>query len=236
MECRLVGRDQTGTGAAFDRHVADRHARIHVESADGGPRELEDMARAAAGADLGDHGEDHILSGNARRQPSIKVHTEIFRFALEQALRREHHLDFAGADPMREGAERAVRGRVAISTNERPAGLRQAKLGTNHVDDSLLRAAEVVQRYAKLGAIRRKHPNLLRRHLIETGQRAARRRNRVIHRSECFVGAAHFQAAFSQSRECLGSCDFVNEVNVDIENGGSVRLGHDDVRVPDFVV
>ena len=35
LKCRIVGRDQARACAAFDRHVADGHARVHVERANG---------------------------------------------------------------------------------------------------------------------------------------------------------------------------------------------------------
>ena len=52
FERRVVGRDQAGARAAFDRHVADRHALFHRERADGAAGEFEDAAGAAADADL----------------------------------------------------------------------------------------------------------------------------------------------------------------------------------------
>ena len=47
---RLVGRDQAGPGAAFDRHVADRHAVFHREAADDLAGVLDAIADAAARA------------------------------------------------------------------------------------------------------------------------------------------------------------------------------------------
>ena len=59
------------------------------------------------------------------------------RPALGQRLRREHVLDLGRADPERERAEGAVRGRVAVAADDRHARLRQAELGPDHVDDPL---------------------------------------------------------------------------------------------------
>ena len=66
-EGRLVRRDQAGAGAAFDRHVADRHAAFHRERADGVAGIFDDVAGAAGGADLADDGEDDVLGGDAGR-------------------------------------------------------------------------------------------------------------------------------------------------------------------------
>ena len=68
---------------------------------------------------------------------------------------------------MRQRAKRAVRRCVAVATNDRAPGLCQAKLRTDDVYDSLLRAVQVVQRNSKLSAIRGQRLHLLRSHFIE---------------------------------------------------------------------
>ena len=64
----LVGRDHAGARAGFDGHVADGHALVHVERANGLAAILDDVAGAAADADLADDGEDQVLGGDARAQ------------------------------------------------------------------------------------------------------------------------------------------------------------------------
>src|SRR5437764_15242918 len=53
-ERRVVGRDQTGTGAGFDRHVADGHAALDRQATDRRAAVFDDGADAAARADAGD--------------------------------------------------------------------------------------------------------------------------------------------------------------------------------------
>ena len=60
------------------------------------------------------------------------------RRALQQALRGQHVLHFAGADAERQRAERAVRGGVAVAADHRHAGLREALLRSDDVHDALL--------------------------------------------------------------------------------------------------
>ena len=60
-ESLFVRRDQTGPRAAFDRHVADRHAAFHRERADRLAGIFDDMADAAGRADLADDGEHDVL-------------------------------------------------------------------------------------------------------------------------------------------------------------------------------
>ena len=72
-ERRLVGRDQPGLGAGLDRHVADRHPALHRERPDRRAAVLDDVADAAAGADLADHGEDDVLGRDAGGQLAVDV-------------------------------------------------------------------------------------------------------------------------------------------------------------------
>ena len=71
------------------------------------------------------------------------------RFFHHQALRREHVLDFGGADAERERGERAVRARVRVAADDRHPGQRRALLGTDDMDDAL---APIAKRKIRLGA------------------------------------------------------------------------------------
>ncbi len=109
FEGLLVRRDQAGAGAAFDGHVADRHAAFHRQRADGFAGEFDDMAGAAGRADLADDGEDDVLGGDAGRQLAVDTHQHVLGLLLDQRLRGEHMLDLGRADAMRQRAERAMR-------------------------------------------------------------------------------------------------------------------------------
>ena len=61
----LIGRHETGAGAAFDGHVAQGHAASHVERRHGLARIFNHVGGAAAGADLADDIEGQILGGDA---------------------------------------------------------------------------------------------------------------------------------------------------------------------------
>ena len=62
--------------------------------------------------------------------PQASVHLDRERAGplLEQALRREHLRDLAGADAERQRAQRAVRAGVAVAADDRAARLREAQL------------------------------------------------------------------------------------------------------------
>jgi hypothetical protein len=74
---------------------------------------------------------------------------------------------------MRQSAKRAVRGGMAIAAYKRAAGLRELKFRTDDMHNSLLRAAQIVQRHCKFSTIGRERCDLLRSHFIETFKGAA---------------------------------------------------------------
>ena len=76
---------------------------------------------------------------------------------LRQRLRGEHMLDFAGADPERQRAERAVGRGVASRRRRSSCRAASALLGTDHVDDALPRIAHRMQADPELGAVLRQH-------------------------------------------------------------------------------
>ena len=72
------------------------------------------------------------------------------RALLRQRLRGQHVLDLARADAEGERAEGAVRRGVRVAADDRHAGLRDAELGPDHVDDALTAVPEAVVRDAEL--------------------------------------------------------------------------------------
>ena len=151
--------------------------RCSIESAaDGVTGVLEDVAGAAADPDAADEVEDDVLRGDAGLEPAVDADLVGLRVALEQALGREDHLDLARADPEGERPERAVGRRVRVAADDRHAGLRQAELGADDVDDALAVRAEPVERDAELLAVALELRDLEGGLLVEDGQRAVVRR------------------------------------------------------------
>ena len=138
---------------------------------------------------------------------------ERLRLALQQALRRQHVADFGRADAEGEGAERAVRARVAVAADDRLAGLRRAELRTDDVHDAATLVLQADQVDAELGAVHFELPDLFRgrleldRHAAEDLRRVGRRR--VIHRRERAIRPTHLEAARAQHVERLRRGHFV---------------------------
>ena len=153
VEGGLVGRDHARAAAALDRHVADRHPLFHRHALDDLAGVLDGVAGGAVGAHLADRGEDQVLRGDAVAERADVVDPHRLRLGLLQRLGREHVLDLARADPEGERAERAVGGGVRVAADDRHAGLGDAQLGPDDVDDPLAVGAERVERDAELVAV-----------------------------------------------------------------------------------
>src|SRR6202171_5760927 len=105
----LVGGDHAGTRAHLDRQIAERHAPLHREVANGGAAELDDVARADACSHLTNDEQAEVFGGDAGRQGAFYADVHGFGTLLQHALRRQHMLDFAGADAEGQGTKRAMR-------------------------------------------------------------------------------------------------------------------------------
>ena len=111
------------------------------------------MPGAAADTDLADDGENQILGGDALRQLAIDVDRQCLRATLQQALRGQHMTDFRRADAEGQRTECAMRCRVAVTTDNRLAGLGGAEFRTDDVHDAALSAGHVEQLDAELAAV-----------------------------------------------------------------------------------
>ena len=78
-------------------------------------------------------------------------------------------LDFRGADAVRQRAERAMRGSVAVAADDGGAGQRKALLRADDVDNALSLVEFVVVLDAEFFCVLRHHPHLLDAFRIRIG-------------------------------------------------------------------
>ena len=230
-ERRLVGRDHARAAAALDRHVADGHAALHRERLDRRAGELDDVAGGAVDAHLADRREDEVLGGDAEAELARVADAHRARLGRDEALRRQHVLDLARADPEGERAERAVRRRVAVAADDRHAGLRDAELGPDDVDDALALGAQRVDRDAELLAVGLERLDLHAAELVldERDRRRAVGRHVVVGGGQRAVGAADRAAGEPQPVEGLRARDLVDEVQVDPQQARRDLVGGPDL-------
>src|SRR3546814_3448364 len=136
--------------------------------------------------------------------------------------------DLAGADAEGECPERTVGGGVAVAADDGHAGLGQAELGTDHVDDAAMCAVVVEQLDAVSCAVAAQGSDLCLGVCADVRQAAIglRRQGRsgMVERGRGQVGTPGAQAARVELGESLRRGDLVDQVQVDVEDRKSTRL------------
>ena len=155
--------------------------------------------------------------------------------SLRQTLGGEHVLDLAGADSKREGAEGAVGRGVAVAADDGHAGLGQAKLRPDDVDDALAGIAHRVELDPELLAVAGQVGELGGRDRVRDRQVYPDRRHVVVRRGNGQVRAADFAPCHPQPLECLRRGHLVDQVEVDEKGVGLARRRMNDVPLPDLV-
>ena len=239
IEGGLVGGDHARAGAGLDGHVAHGHAGFHGQLLDGLAAVLDDVALAAAGADLGDDGQDQVLGGHARLQFAGNLDGHCLEGFQRQGLGGQHVLDLAGADAHGDGAEGAVGGGVRVATDDGHAGLGQAQLRSNGVDDALFNVAHGVQANAELFGVVAQGGHLQAAggllDLLQVAGLHANGGDVVVLGGDGQIRAADLAAGLAQAVERLGRGDLVHQVQVDVQQvGAAVFSGCNDVVAPDF--
>src|SRR5690606_34741538 len=225
-----------GAGAGLDRHVADRHAALHGERADGAAAVFEHVALAATGADLGDDRQDDVF----RRHAGAQLTLDGDRHGLEglewQRLGGEHVLDLARADAERHRPEGTMGARVRVAADHRDAGHREAELRAHDVHDALLDVAERVQADAELLGVPAQRLDLGAAREIGDGPVDADRRGVVVFGRDRQLGAPQRAARLAEAVEGLRARDLVHEVQVDVDEVwlAVLALGYE-MGVPDLL-
>ncbi len=232
----LVGGDHAGAGAALDRHVADCHAPFHGKRADGRAAELDDRAGAARRADLADDGEHDVLGGDALLKRAVHLDHEVLRLLLDQGLGCQHMLDLRGADAMRQRAEGAMRRRVAVAADDGRSRQREALLRPDDMDDALAAIGLVEILDAEIPGVHRQRLDLDAAFVVVDALGPVSGGHIVIDDGQRLFGRPHLAIGQPQAFKGLWRRHFMDEVAVDIEEAGSIRLFIDEMIVPDLVV
>ena len=232
----VVGGHHARASTGLDRHIADGHAALHGERANGRSAVFEHVTLAAVGADLGDHGKDEVFGAHARAQCSLNVDGHSFERLERQGLRGEHVLNLAGADADGHGAKSAVRGGVRVATHHGDARHGEAQLRTHHVHDALLDITQRVQANAKLLGVGAQGLDLNAARVVGNALVDVERGGVVVFGGNGEVGATHRATGLSQAVERLGAGDLVHEVQVDVNQvGHAVGAVDNEVVVPDLL-
>ncbi len=98
--------------------------------------ELQGVPHPAVRSHHVDDVQDHVLGGDAVRQPAVDLDPARPQPVHDHGLGRQHVPQLGGADPEGQGAEGPVRRGVRVTAREGEPGLGQALLGAEHVHDA----------------------------------------------------------------------------------------------------
>ena len=121
--------------------------------------------------------------------PSTRT-SNVFGRRWRRRLGGEDVLDLGRADAERQRPERAVRGGVRVAAHDGHSRLRQAELGTDDVDDPLVRRADAVERDAELAAVLLQRVTCLAAISSTIGQRSVRGGDGVVDGGDRLAGTA----------------------------------------------
>ena len=152
---------------------------------------------------------------------------------LPQGLGREHVLNLARADPECQRAECPVGACVAVAANDGHTGKRQPQLGSDHMDDALAAALDVVERDSQLAAVRPQSLHLAARKRIADVELVVGG-NVVVQRGKSQVGPTHPPACQAETIKCLGAGYLMNQVAIDVKQRCLCGRG-DHVAIPYFL-
>ena len=170
------------------------------------------------------------LAETPGREPPVHADLVVPRAVLEQALGGEHVLDLARADAEGQRAEGPVGGGVAVAADDGHARLGEPLLRPHHVDDALRRAAPAEERDLELAAVLLELPELGGRLLVDHRPAGG---DGVVGGGGGEVGTPDPELARAQPGEGLRRGHLVDEVAVDVEDGGCALLLRDDVGIPE---
>ena len=145
-------------------------------------------------------------------------------------------LDLRGADAVRQRAERAVGGGMAVAADDGGAGQRKALLGADHVHDALA-YVELVEIFdAEFLGVLRHHADLLGAFRIRIGLGAIGGRDVVVDHGQRLLRRVNLAPGGAQPFERLRRGHLMDQMAVDIEQAGAVIGFVNQMVVPDFVV
>ena len=140
-------------GTALDRHVADGHALFLTKSVEGRAAVFVGVADATVHPELADDVQDDVLGVDAGRKLPVDIDAADLGLADRHGLGGQHVADLACADAEGDGTESSVGRGVGVTAGNGGAGLGDALLGADDVDDALLAGWQIEESHACLGAV-----------------------------------------------------------------------------------
>jgi len=215
LESSLVGIHIADARTALDGHIADGHAFFLSEIIEGRAAVFVGIADAAIHAEVADDVQGDILGIDAGDELSINIDAANLGLADRHGLGREDIAHLASTDAKGDGSKGSVGRSVRVAAGNRHAGLGDALLRPDDVNDALIAAGQIKKGNTGFGAVL---AQFLDHRIGEgIGERflALIRRNDVIDGGEGAVGIENLQAKVTKHPKGLRARHLVNEVRAD---------------------
>ena len=199
------------------------------------PRYSKIDAGAAADADARDQRQDDVLGGDAGAQRAIHLHLGTFSICAAAGIGVASTCSTSLVPMPKASAPNAPCVAVWLSpqTTVMPGCVRPSS-GPITCTMPCRSLCTPVAADAEIAAVGFQLRDLLGGDRVDDGQRAVGGGDAVVGGGDGQIGAADFEAALAQALKGLRRGDFVDQVQVDVEQGGRAGLFVDHVRVPEF--
>ncbi len=232
----LVDCNHTGAGTRLDRHVADGHATFHRKRFNRFTCKLDCIAGTTCGADLADHRQHNILSGDTTADGAVDAHQHALRLLLYQTLGRQYVLHLGGTDTEGERPQCTVGGGVGVTTDDGHPRQGGPLLRADHMDDALTDIAHLELGDAEVVGILVQSLHLGTGHRIGNPPVAVCGRHIVVGHRHIGIDSPWPPPCQFQPLKGLRRGHLVQQLAVDIEQCAAVLFRADHVRIPELVV
>src|SRR5271156_1823821 len=233
-ESLLVRRDHPIFSTQFHRQIADGESAFDRHGADRGARVFNGVTRASGSADLSDQMQDEILWRHTRTRRALESHAHQLRLVLTHGLGGEGVRAFGVAHSKCQGTQSAVGASVAVATYERQAGQHEPQLGTRDMDDALSSLPQIKKSNAALAGVFLQRVMKPPAELEGLRVAAGRAGNGVIGHGEGELRTANWQIAFGDLGQRRRSRKIVQKMAVDMQQRpAAAQIAHH-VRIPDL--
>ena len=212
---RLVRVDIADPGTALDRHIANRHPLFDRHRLDDRTGVFITIADPAIDPKLADDMQDHVLGIDSLAQATIDDDAPHLELVHRQALGGQHVADLAGTNTEGHRAEGSVRRSMAITAGDRHTRLGKPQLRADNVHHALALVVDIVERDFEFARILLNSHHHLLGQIVDKRPFGQIRGHNMVHRGECALGHANFEAAFPEHLESLGAGHFVYQMQTD---------------------
>ncbi len=232
----LVHSHHARTRPGFNCHIAHRHAAFHGQGTNRRAAKFNGIACATGSPDLTDHVQDQVFGGTAKRQLAVHLDQHAFAFLHQQGLGGQRVLNFRSADTKGQGTYRTVRAGVRVTTNHGHARQGSALLGANNVHNALTHIVHAELGNAKFFAVGVQGINLQTRDRVCNTVLAGGGGNVVVRHSQVGTDAPRLAAGQCQTFKGLGAGHFMQQVAINVDQTGAIRVLMHDVFVEQLIV